>query len=66
MSILGQEKGSRLSRGGVTENNLAKLKLSKQHNEYSINGNPHLSNKPAPSLLDPSQPRKKYTDNLPI
>ena len=38
MSILGQEQKSKLSKGGLTENNLSKLKTSKQHNEYSING----------------------------
>ncbi len=65
MSILGQEKGSRLSRGGVTENNISKLALSKQHNEYSINGTPNVVGKPKPSTLDPVQPKTKYTDHLP-
>jgi hypothetical protein len=41
-------------------------KQSRLHYEYSINGNPNMSQKPSPSQLDlngltPS----KYTDNLP-
>jgi len=65
MSILGQEKKSHFSKGGVTENNLSKLRGSKQHNEYSINGTPNIPDKPSPSLLDPSQPATKYLNNLP-
>jgi len=50
--ILGQELGSNLSTKGVTQNNIPALTNSKQHNEYSINGNPSLLNKPKPSKLD--------------
>lgn len=50
--ILGQELGSNLSTKGVTQNNIPALTNSKQHNEYSINGNPSLLNKPKPSELD--------------
>jgi hypothetical protein len=52
MAILGQEVGSTLSRGGITENNLPELQTSLQHNEYSINGTPTLPNLPSPSRLD--------------
>lgn len=65
MSILGQEQKSKLSNGGKTENNLAALQTSKLHNEYSLDGNPFLKDKPSPTILDPKQPAKKYTDNLP-
>ena len=50
--ILGQEVNSTLSKGGITENNLPSLLTSQQHNEYSINGTPHLPNLPIPSQLD--------------
>lgn len=50
--ILGQEVNSTLSKGGITENNLPSLLTSQQHNEYSINGTPTLSNLPVPSQLD--------------
>lgn len=65
-SILGQEQTSNLSKGGLTENNIANLYNSKQHNEYSINGTPSLPNLPLPSSLDLNgQTPIKYTDNLP-
>lgn len=39
---------------------------SKLHDQYSINGNPSLINKPSPSQLDLNgQTPPKYTDNLP-
>lgn len=50
--ILGQELGSNLSIKGVTPNNLVALQTSKQHDEYSINGQPPVVGKPAPSQLD--------------
>ena len=41
-------------------------KLSTLHNEYSINDNPHLSGKPAPSSLDlDGKTPTKYLDNPP-
>ena len=63
--ILGQELGSSLSNGGVTQDNITSLMTSQQHNEYSINGSPSLINKPSPSRLDPNVPATKYSDNLP-
>jgi len=50
--ILGQEMGSTLSTQGVTPNNLVALQTSKQHDEYSINGQPPIVGKPTPSQLD--------------
>ena len=66
MAILGTQVTSTLSTKGETQNNLDKLANSQLHDEYSINGNPNIDNKPVPSLLDldgitPS----KYVDNLP-
>jgi len=41
-------------------------KQSKLHDEYSINGNPTILNKPQPSTLDlQGLTPPKYTDNLP-
>jgi len=66
MSILGQEKNSTLSQGGITQDNVPELVVSKLHNEYSINGNPNIINKPKPSILDlDGKAPSKYTDNLP-
>ena len=66
MQILGQEKKSVLSQGGITQNNVEALTSSKLHKNYSLNGNPNLIGKPSPSSLDlnGSTPTK-YTDNLP-
>jgi hypothetical protein len=66
MAILGTQITSTLGTKGETQNNLDKLANSQLHDEYSINGNPNIDNKPVPSLLDldgitPS----KYVDNLP-
>lgn len=63
-SILGQEKKSTFSLKGETPNNIPGLQASKVHNQYSINGNPNLVNKPTPSKLDPEK-ITKYLDNLP-
>jgi hypothetical protein len=64
--ILGQEVNSVLSQGGLTQNNVPELVVSKLHNQYSINGNPNITNKPNPSVLDLNgQTPTKYTDNLP-
>ena len=66
MSILGQEKKSVFSQGGITQNNVETLTSSKLHKNYSINGNPNLTNKPLPSSLDLNGATpKKYIDNLP-
>jgi len=66
MAILGTQITSTLGTKGETQNNLDKLSNSQLHDEYSINGNPNIDNKPVPSALDldgitPS----KYVDNLP-
>ena len=66
MSILGQERNSILSQGGLTQNNTPELVTSKLHKEYSINGNPNIPGKPKPSTLDLNgQTPVKYTDHLP-
>jgi len=40
---------------------------SKLHYEYSLNGNPHMVEKPSPSRLDMNgqKPRNNYRDNTP-
>ena len=66
MGILGTEVTSTLGTKGETQNNLDKLIDSKLHDEYSINGNPNIDNKPAPSLLDLNgKTPEKYLDNKP-
>jgi hypothetical protein len=66
MAILGTEVTSTLGTKGETQNNLDKLIDSKLHDEYSINGNPNIDNKPAPSLLDLNgKTPEKYLDNKP-
>lgn len=66
MPILGQERNSVLSQGGLTQNNVPELVASKLHKDYSINGNPNIANKPRPSTLDLNgKTPTKYTDNLP-
>ena len=66
MAILGTQVTSTLSTKGETQNNLDKLIDSKLHDEYSINGNPNIDNKPAPSLLDlDGITPEKYLDNPP-
>ena len=66
MAILGTEVTSTLGIKGETQNNLDKLIDSKLHDEYSINGNPNIDNKPAPSLLDLNgKTPEKYLDNKP-
>ena len=55
---------SDLSTGGVTQDNLATLAGSKLHDTYSTNGNPNISGKPDPSVLERLN-ITKYTDNLP-
>jgi hypothetical protein len=66
MAILGTQVTSTLSTKGETQNNLGKLTDSKLHDEYSINGNPNIDNKPTPSLLDlDGKTPEKYLDNKP-
>jgi len=62
--ILGQEQTSTLGNGGNVQPTEAEQIVSKLHYEYSINDNPHLLNKPAPSQLD-RPVIVKYMDNLP-
>ena len=66
MAILGTELTSTLSTKGETQNNLDKLNSSQLHDEYSINSNPNIDNKPVPSVLDlDGITPEKYVDNLP-
>ena len=62
--ILGQEVNSTLGNGGNVQPTEAEQIVSKLHYEYLINDNPHLLNKPQPSILDPNT-IVKYMDNLP-
>ena len=66
MAILGTQITSTLSTKGETQNNLDKLNNSQLHDEYSINSNPNIDNKPVPSVLDlDGITPEKYVDNLP-
>ena len=66
MAILGTQVTSTLGTKGETQNNLGKLIDSKLHDQYSINGNPNIDNRPAPSTLDlDGKTPSKYVDNLP-
>jgi hypothetical protein len=71
MPILGQERNSTLGNGGITTPTTVEQQVSKLHNQYSINGNPNIMDKPSPSRLDlggvsPKVPGKlPYLDNLP-
>ena len=62
--ILGQEQTSILGNRGTVQPQEPQLVVSKLHNEYSINGNPNIPNKPSPSQLD-DRAIVKYMDNLP-
>lgn len=62
--ILGQEQTSILGNRGTVQPQEPQLVVSKLHNEYSINGNPNVPNKPSPSQLD-DRAIVKYMDNLP-
>lgn len=62
--ILGQEQTSILGNRGTVQPQEPQLVVSKLHNEYSINGNPNVPNKPSPSQLD-DRTIVKYMDNLP-
>jgi hypothetical protein len=55
---------SNLNGGTAT---IPNFKLSKVHNEYSINGSPTLPGKPAPSKLDLDGrvPANNYRNNTP-
>jgi len=66
MSILNklQSQGSTLSKFNGTTPSTPDFADSKVHNTYSINGDPSLTGKPAPSRLA-SGFLPKYTDNLP-
>lgn len=75
MSLLDKltKQGSTLSKYDGTNPPKAEagLRDSKLHNEYSVNGTPHLESKPAPSELDWDGKTPKvigkfpYLDNLP-
>jgi len=60
--------GSNLTKwDGVTPSDMPGVNpQSRLHKEYSINGNPNMSQKPSPSQLDlDGLTPPKYTDNLP-
>jgi hypothetical protein len=70
MSLLNklQTQGSPLSNNGVTPLTSVFITTgSPLHNQYSLNGNPTLSGKPSPSLLDMNGqvPPYNYADNAP-
>lgn len=62
------QQGSNLTQWGVsTPGTMGGANpQSRLHNEYSINGNPNINDKPSPSQLDlDGLTPSKYTDNLP-
>lgn len=59
-----QNGGSTLSNLNGATPSIPNFSLSKVHDTYSVNGNPNVSGKPAPSNLDQPTP-VKYLDNLP-
>ena len=68
MSILNKltQQGTPLSRGNGATPSIPVFADSKLHDEYSINGNPNVANKPSPSNLDlDGKTPPKYSDNLP-
>lgn len=72
MAILGTEKTSILSKGGVTENNISILKGSDLHDLASVDGIGLAQVNPAITELQPANPTllaseitQKYLDNLP-
>jgi hypothetical protein len=68
MSILNklQTQGSNYSSLNGSTPSIPTFKLSKTHDQYSINGEPHINGKPSPSVLDlDGETPNKYTDNLP-
>jgi len=67
MGLLSKLPTSNLGLKGVSPTKFGDTaKLSTLHNEYSINDNPHLVGKPAPSTLDlDGKTPAKYLDNPP-
>lgn len=68
MSILDKLKtnGSVYSKLNGSDAVKPDLKGSKLHDEYSINGDPNITGKPEPSILDlDGRTPSKYLDNLP-
>ena len=67
MALKDSLNSTNLSLGGITPPKFGDTaKQSVLHNEYSINGNPNVPNKPTPSILDldgATPPR--YLDNPP-
>ena len=63
-------QGSPLSKanGGPIPTPVGATELSKLHDQYSIDGNPNLPNKPTPSTLDLDgvKPSYSYDQNAPI
>lgn len=66
MSLLNKltNGGSNLSNLNGTTPSTPDFQQSKLHDTYSLNGNPRVNGKPAPSNLDAADP-VKYLDNLP-
>ena len=62
-----QSKGSNLSNLNGADGPKPDFKQSKVHYDYSINGNPALTGKPSPSVLDleGTVPPYNYRDNSP-
>ena len=62
------QQGSNLTKwdGATPPTPIDATQSSRLHNQYSINGDPHLQKKPSPSQLDlDGKTPAKYTDNLP-
>ena len=60
-----QNNGSVLSANNGVTPSIPDFDLSKLHDTYSLNGDPNLVSKPAPTQLSNDGEQPKYLDNLP-
>lgn len=67
MGLLKMIGNTRFGYKGLTPNQmLSSLFQSKLHNQYSVNGDPNIANKPQPSNLDlNAQTPSQYVNNFP-
>jgi len=62
-----QDQGSTLSNLNGAQGSIPDFAASKLHDQYSIDGNPNIPDKPTPSTLDLDGlvPTNNYRDNAP-
>ena len=65
--LLGRGSGLSRANGGNIPTPIGATDQSKLHNEYSINGNPNVPQKPTPSVLDldGQTPSNQYRNTAP-